>query len=103
MSFQRYEDDYAEIASELKKCFKQVGTPSLTADEVEDCVERADGLLSELCEVKQSMQIGVGEVPAGVERAGCERRLREYQADIDAMTKDLQRARYEPAVHHIPL
>eukprot|EP01048_Picozoa_sp_COSAG05_P029740 COSAG05_NODE_9951_length_591_cov_1.609756_1_plen_133_part_00 len=43
--------------------------------------------------MKQSMQIGLVEVAAGAERAGCERRLREYQADIDAMTKDLQRAK----------
>ena len=48
-------------------------------------------MLSELNELKQSMEMEVREVAAS-DRTGCERRLQEYRKDIDALSKDLTRA-----------
>ena len=54
-------------------------------------MESAERLLQELSDLKQSMEMGVREVPSA-DRAGCERRITEYQTDIERMTADLASA-----------
>eukprot|EP01047_Picozoa_sp_COSAG01_P088471 COSAG01_NODE_20835_length_932_cov_71.434574_2_plen_99_part_00 len=57
-----------------------------------DALDSATELLSELRGiVGQSMKMGLRELGSGAEREAAERRMAEYQTDIEALTKDLER------------
>ena len=90
--FQRYEDDFGELASEIGQKLKKIEAEPMTRDDAEEAMDSVDGLLTELRSVTRSMEMGKRDVP-GAERAACERRLREYQKDLERLGADLRRVR----------
>ena len=94
--FQRYEDEFSELASEVGQKLKRVEQQPMTHDDAEEELDVVDELLGELRTVTRSMQMGKRDV-AVAERPACERRLQEYQKDLERLTADLRRVRRNAA------
>jgi hypothetical protein len=90
--FQRYEDEFGELASEIGQKLKKVEAEPMTRDDAEEAMDSVDGLLTELRTVTRSMEMGKRDVP-GSERAACERRLQEYQKDLERLNAEARRVR----------
>ena len=90
--FQRYEDEFGELASEIGQQLKKVEAEPMTRDDAEEAMDSVDGLLTELRTVTRSMEMGKRDVP-GAERAACERRLQEYQKDLERLGAEARRVR----------
>ena len=90
--FQRYEDEFGELASEIGQQLKKVEAEPMTRDDAEEAMDSVDGLLTELRTVTRSMEMGKRDVP-GAERAACERRLHEYQKDLERLGAEARRVR----------
>ena len=92
MMFQRYEDEFGELASDIGQQLKKVEAEPMTRDDAEEALDSVDGLLSELRTVTRSMEMGKRDVPSA-ERAACERRLQEYQKDLERLGAEARRVR----------
>ena len=97
--FQRYEDEFGELASEIGQRLKKVEAEPrsrddrvMTADDTEEELDRVEDLLAELRTVTRSMEMGKRDVPSA-ERAACERRLLEYQTDLERLGAEARRVR----------
>lgn len=97
--FQRYEDEFGELASEVGQRLKKVEAEPrsrddrvMTADDTEEELDAVDGLLTELRTVVRSMEMGKRDVPSS-ERAAVERRLAEYQKDLERLNAEARRVR----------
>ena len=90
--FQRYEDEFGDLASEIGQKLKKVEVEPMTRDDAEEALDSVDGLLTELRTVTRSMEMGKRDVP-GSERAACERRLQEYQKDLERLNAEARRVR----------
>ena len=84
------------MASELGQKLKRVEQQPMTHDDAEEELDVVDELLGELRTVTRSMQMGKRDVPVA-ERPACERRLQEYQKDLERLTADLRRVRRNAA------
>ena len=61
--FQRYEDEFGELASEIGQQLKKVEAGPMTRDDAEEAMDSVDGLLTELRTVTRSMEMGKRDVP----------------------------------------
>ncbi len=74
--------------------------PVLGAEDAGDALDSAADLLSELRGiVGQSMKMGLRELAGSAEREAAQRRMAEYEADIEALAKDLARVVRERRTH----
>ena len=90
--FAAYEDEFGELASEIGQKLKKVEAEPMTRDDAEEAMDEVDGLLTELRTVTRSMEMGKRDVPSAA-RAACERRLAEYQKDLERLGAETRRVR----------